>query len=73
MSLTRINNALHKHYVTYICVFVSEGVRSQPMCLMSVSMDKTMTLWTADPESGVWVEQVTLGLFSLAGTDKLFN
>ena len=41
------------------------SVRWQPspadhtLCLLSASMDKTMTLWQPDPASGVWLEQVS--------------
>nr|KAG5714153.1 hypothetical protein BaRGS_018370 [Batillaria attramentaria] len=34
-----------------------EGKWSQPMCLLSASMDKTMIVWSPDIDSGVWVEQ----------------
>ncbi|KAK7508595.1 hypothetical protein BaRGS_00000161 [Batillaria attramentaria] len=38
-----------------------EGKWSQPMCLLSASMDKTMIVWSPDIDSGVWVEQVRVG------------
>ena len=33
------------------------------MRLLSASMDKTMILWAPDEESGVWLEQVKMGMF----------
>ncbi len=36
-------------------------VMAQPLCLLSVSMDKTMLLWKPDPSSGMWVEHVRVG------------
>ncbi|XP_053373737.1 elongator complex protein 2-like [Mercenaria mercenaria] len=41
-------------------IFV-DGKLHQEMCLLSVSMDKTMILWKPEPESGVWTEQVRVG------------
>ncbi|WAQ93914.1 ELP2-like protein [Mya arenaria] len=38
-----------------------DGQNHQEMCLLSVSMDKTMILWRPDAESGVWMEQVRVG------------
>lgn len=32
---------------------------TQPLCLLSASMDKTMILWKPDT-SGVWLEQVSV-------------
>lgn len=31
---------------------------SQPMALLSASMDKTLIVWTPDEASGVWLEKV---------------
>lgn len=31
------------------------------MRLLSCSMDKTMTIWGADPSSGIWFDQVRVG------------
>ncbi|XP_070565909.1 elongator complex protein 2-like [Ptychodera flava] len=38
-----------------------DGRRSQEMCLLSASMDKTMILWKLDKDSGVWLDQVRVG------------
>ena len=38
-----------------------EPTITQPLCLLSASMDKTMLLWKPDPSSGVWVEHVRVG------------
>ncbi|XP_052803085.1 elongator complex protein 2-like [Mya arenaria] len=40
---------------------LKDGQNHQEMCLLSVSMDKTMILWRPDAESGVWMEQVRVG------------
>ncbi len=32
---------------------------TQPLCLLSSSMDKTMVVWSPDSSTGLWVEQVT--------------
>lgn len=31
---------------------------TQPLCLLSVSMDKTMIIWSPDPGTGTWLDQV---------------
>ena len=31
---------------------------TQPLILLSASMDKTMIVWKPDPATGVWIEQV---------------
>ncbi|XP_060597873.1 elongator complex protein 2-like [Ruditapes philippinarum] len=38
-----------------------DGKQHQEMCLLSVSMDKTMILWEPESESGVWTEQMRVG------------
>ncbi|XP_068708874.1 elongator complex protein 2-like isoform X1 [Montipora foliosa] len=38
-----------------------DGTFSQPMALLSASMDKTLMLWSPDEDSGVWVEKVRVG------------
>lgn len=38
--------------------YYTGGKLHQDMCLLSVSMDKTMILWQPEAESGVWTEQV---------------
>lgn len=42
-----------------------EPTISQPLCILSTSMDKTMLLWKPDPDSGVWMEQVLYVLGSV--------
>ena len=32
---------------------------SQPLSLLSASMDKTLMLWSPDEDCGVWIEKVT--------------
>lgn len=44
-------------------LYFLDGVLQQPMRLLSASMDKTMILWAPDEESGVWLEQVKMGMF----------
>ncbi|KAL4222137.1 Elongator subunit elp2 [Mactra antiquata] len=38
-----------------------DGNYHQEMCLLSVSMDKTMILWTPESEAGVWTEKIRVG------------
>ncbi|XP_033124267.1 elongator complex protein 2-like [Anneissia japonica] len=38
-----------------------DGVRHQPMCLVSASMDKTMIIWRLDADSGIWMDSVRVG------------
>uniref|UniRef100_S4RVI8 Elongator complex protein 2 n=1 Tax=Petromyzon marinus TaxID=7757 RepID=S4RVI8_PETMA len=40
---------------------IQDGKRSQPMNLLSASMDKTMIIWSPDEETGVWLEKVRVG------------
>ncbi|XP_078357797.1 elongator complex protein 2-like isoform X6 [Oculina patagonica] len=38
-----------------------DGTFTQPMSLLSSSMDKTLMIWTPDQDSGVWLEKVRVG------------
>nr|XP_058967609.1 elongator complex protein 2-like [Pocillopora verrucosa]XP_058967610.1 elongator complex protein 2-like [Pocillopora verrucosa] len=38
-----------------------DGSFTQPMSLLSASMDKTLIVWAPDKESGVWLEKVRVG------------
>ncbi|XP_057378508.1 elongator complex protein 2-like isoform X2 [Daphnia carinata] len=40
---------------------LKDGCRKNPLKLLSCSMDKTMTIWGADPSSGIWFDQVRVG------------
>ncbi|XP_061411659.1 elongator complex protein 2 isoform X1 [Lethenteron reissneri] len=40
---------------------IQDGKHSQPMNLLSASMDKTMIIWSPDEETGVWLEKVRVG------------
>ncbi|KAK4012582.1 hypothetical protein OUZ56_024822 [Daphnia magna] len=40
---------------------LKDGCRKNPVRLLSCSMDKTMTIWGADPSSGIWFDQVRVG------------
>ncbi|XP_046455686.1 elongator complex protein 2-like isoform X1 [Daphnia pulex] len=42
-------------------VLKADGIRKNPLRLLSCSMDKTMTIWGVDPSSGVWYDQVRVG------------
>lgn len=47
-------------FVSY-CGFIlltGDGAFSQPLALLSASMDKTLILWAPDEDSGVWLEKV---------------
>lgn len=35
---------------------------SQPLTLLSASMDKTMILWRPHPENGLWFEEVRISI-----------
>ena len=39
-------------------LLTGDGTISQPMSLLSASMDKTLIVWTPDEDSGVWLEKV---------------
>jgi len=40
--------------------FCLDGVRHQPMCILSASMDKTLIVWQPNPVSGIWTEKVLM-------------
>ncbi|GFN75662.1 elongator complex protein 2 [Plakobranchus ocellatus] len=40
---------------------MEKGSSDQSIKLLSASMDKTMILWSPDPESGIWTEEVRVG------------
>ena len=40
-------------------IFSDDETFSQPLSLLSASMDKTLMLWSPDEDSGVWIEKVT--------------
>ncbi|NXA55689.1 ELP2 protein, partial [Nothocercus julius] len=42
--------------------FFKDGSMQQPMRILSASMDKTVILWAPEEESGVWLEQASVGL-----------
>eukprot|EP00475_Leptophrys_vorax_P044063 TRINITY_DN8690_c0_g1_i1.p1 TRINITY_DN8690_c0_g1~~TRINITY_DN8690_c0_g1_i1.p1 ORF type:complete len:796 (+),score=183.89 TRINITY_DN8690_c0_g1_i1:44-2389(+) len=42
---------------------------SQPLKLLSASMDQTMSIWEPDPESGIWINEVHVG--EVGGHSKL--
>ena len=42
----------------FFCMISDDGTFSQPMALLSASMDKTLIVWTPDEASGVWLEKV---------------
>lgn len=35
-----------------------DGSITQPMSLLTASMDKTLIVWTPEEDSGVWLEKV---------------
>ena len=47
----------------YSCRWSPAASPSEPLSLLSASMDKTMILWRVCPDSEVWLEQVRLLLF----------
>ena len=39
-----------------------DGTKSQPLCLLSASMDKTMMVWRPqEEENGIWINEVRVG------------
>ena len=44
--------------VFFLNMISDDGTFSQPMALLSASMDKTLIVWTPDEASGVWLEKV---------------
>lgn len=44
--------------LSFIFNFTGDGSFTQPMSLLSASMDKTLIVWAPDKESGVWLEKV---------------
>lgn len=50
--------SVHCLFVVYI---TDDGSFTQPMSLLSASIDKTLIVWTPDQESGVWLEKVSNG------------
>lgn len=38
-----------------------DGTPCQSMCVLSASMDRTMMIWRPEPNSGIWMNVVTVG------------
>uniref|UniRef100_A0A1B6DSR2 Elongator complex protein 2 n=2 Tax=Clastoptera arizonana TaxID=38151 RepID=A0A1B6DSR2_9HEMI len=49
------------HGVHWHPVITSNGKTTQPMQLLSASMDKTVIIWCPEEDSGVWLETVRVG------------
>ena len=46
----------------HISIFLlTEICQSQPLFLLSCSLDRTIVVWTPDEESGVWLEHMRVG------------
>ncbi|XP_015754768.1 PREDICTED: elongator complex protein 2-like [Acropora digitifera] len=46
---------------TTVLIMTDDETFSQPLSLLSASMDKTLMLWSPDEDSGVWIEKVRVG------------
>ena len=57
---------------TFIFNFTEDGTFTQPMSLLSASMDKTLIVWIPDKESGVWLEKVNTKFIFLQGSLDFF-
>ena len=47
-----------------------DGSITQPMSLLTASMDKTLIVWTPEEDSGVWLEKVQFLYNSRAWWEK---
>ncbi|XP_032234030.2 elongator complex protein 2 [Nematostella vectensis] len=39
----------------------ADGTFTQPMCLLSASLDKSLVIWQPDPDTGIWIETMRVG------------
>ena len=47
------------HYLIINHILMSDdGSITQPMSLLTASMDKTLIVWSPEEDSGVWLEKV---------------
>lgn len=44
--------------INYYILMSDDGSITQPMSLLTASMDKTLIVWTPEEDSGVWLEKV---------------
>lgn len=44
-----------------MCGLLIDGTRTQPLKLLTASLDKTVVVWAPETQSGVWLEEARMG------------
>lgn len=53
--------SVYKAYENYVCGLLIDGTRTQPLKLLTASLDKTVVVWAPETQSGVWLEEARMG------------